>query len=382
MPLLSLLRLPFTLLSWALLAGAIWFLWEWYDGETLRTESGDLLKVRTDWFLWAGLGLTVWSFVGKSFWNFVLAHPDKDAARPTRDQGRLIDGDEGAELYVEISGKEGGVPIILTHGAGNDSTVWYLAKKHLEAKYRVVVWDLPGLGRSKARHIDLDHYAASLQTVLRYVGQPAIVVGHSMGGMVIQMLAIRQPQLFGTAIVGAVFLNTTYTNPLRTMILSGLATALQPILKFCFHVEAALFPLAWLSGWQSYWSGSTHIVTRLTFGKGVTRRQLDHAALLATKNSPASIARGNLAMIDWDGMGALANVQDPVLIIAGAGDIVTTPEASRTMARSAVAPTLRVIAGANHMSFLDHASIYIAEIDQFASAAAERAQSLHIHPEK
>src|SRR5688572_21508462 len=255
MPLFSVLRLLFTLLAWAVLAGAIWLLWEWYDGEILRTESGDLVRVRTDWLLWAGFGLAVWSLLGKFFWNFVLAQADHDSAVPQRDGGRMVEGVGGSELYVEMTGKEDGMPIIFTHGAGNDCTVWYLAKKALAAKFLLVLWDLPGLGRSRSKDIGLDHYAANLQTVLRLVKQPAVVVGHSMGGMIIQTLAMRQPQLFGTAIVGTVLLNTTYTNPLKTMILSGLARALKPILKLAFHVEAALFPLAWLSAWQSYLSG-------------------------------------------------------------------------------------------------------------------------------
>jgi pimeloyl-ACP methyl ester carboxylesterase len=377
-PLFSILRLLFTLLALSVLAGALWFAWEWYQGDMLRTDAGELILVRHDWYLWAALALAVWSFAGKFFWNFVLARADHDDAVPERSGGSFIEGVEGSEIYVEMTGKEDGMPIILTHGAANDSTVWYLAKKALGAKFRLITWDLPGLGRSEARRLDLDHYAASLQTVLGLVKQPVVVVGHSLGGMIIQTLALRQPQLFGTAIVGTVLLNTTYTNPLKTMIFSGLARALQPILKFAFYVEVALFPLAWLSAWQSYLSGSTHIATRLTFGAGVTRKQLDHAALLATRNSPASIARGNLAMIDWDGTGAVANIDGPLLIIAGAGDIVTKPEASKTIAASAIAPTLHVMGGGNHMSFLDHASVYHAHIDQFATAASERARALHL----
>ena len=84
-------------------------------------------------------------------------------------------------------------------------------------------------------------------------------------------------------------------------------------------------------------------------------------------------------MIEWDGTGAVANIPDPVLIIAGAGDIVTKLEASETIASSAVAPTLLVVEGGNHMSFLDHGPTYLAKIDQFASDAAERARSLHSH---
>jgi pimeloyl-ACP methyl ester carboxylesterase len=195
--------------------------------------------------------------------------------------------------------------------------------------------------------------------------------------MTIQTLAMHHPELFGTTIVGTVLLNTTYTNPLKTMIFAGLAQALQPLLKLAFHLEAALFPLAWISAWQSYLSGSTHMANRLTFGAGVTRRQLNHIALLGTRNSPASIAKGNLAMIDWDATGAVANIPGPLLIVAGDGDIVTKREASGTIATTAIAPQLEIVENANHMSFLDHAPSYHKLIGDYAESAFQRAAELH-----
>ncbi len=53
-----------------------------------------------------------------------------------------------------------------------------------------------------------------------------MLVGHSIGGMTIQTLARDHPELFGREVVGVVLLNTTYTNPLKTMILPRLMQAL------------------------------------------------------------------------------------------------------------------------------------------------------------
>jgi pimeloyl-ACP methyl ester carboxylesterase len=379
MPLLSLLRILFAILSWLILGAAVWLLWEWYQGESLTTETGEVTTSRADWLLWTGIALLAWSFLGRFFWRLVLARPDHDQARPERRGGSIIAGADHGRLYVESSGPEDGLPVILTHGAAMDSTVWYLAREEFGEDFRVVAWDLPGLGRSKAQ-ISLEHYADELAAVVRYVGRPSILVGHSMGGMTIQTLARRHPEMFGKDIIGVALLNTTHTNPLKTMILPRLAQALQPLLEIIFRIQIALFPLAWLSAWQSYLSGSTHIVNRIACGKGITRKQLDHISLLGTRNSPASIAKGNLAMLHWDATGAVANLSVPVLIIAGAGDIVTKPEASETIARTAVAPELHVIPGANHMSFLDHASTYHPLIEKLARDASSRASDLHVVP--
>jgi pimeloyl-ACP methyl ester carboxylesterase len=374
MPLLSIFRLIFTLISWAILAGAAYLLWRWSQGTIVVDEGGREHLIREDWLLWVGLGLGGWSlFLGKFFWNLVLARADDDGIVPERGDGRTLTGADGAELFVESLGPADGDTLVLTHGAGVDSTCWYLAKNALGIRYRILTWDLPGLGRSKGGKIDLESYAENLRVVIQSAGRPVVVVGHSMGGMTIQTLARRHPEMFGTEIVGTVLLNTTYTDPLKTMILSGLAQALRPLLKVLFHIEIALLPLAWLSAWQSYLSGSAHIANRLTFGKGVTRRQLDHVALLGSRNSPASIAKGNLAMFNWDATGAIATIVDPLLILAGQGDIVTKPEAGAEIASTAVSPQLHTIEGANHMSFLDHAAEYHELIDIYAAEAFARA---------
>ncbi len=100
--------------------------------------------------------------------------------------------------------------------------------------------------------------------------------------------------------------NTTYTNPLRTMALGGLAQALRrPLLEPMLRLTIWLQPLAWLSAWQSYLSGAAHLANRTGFSQHVTRSQLEHTTLLATRNPPAASARGNLAMFGWDADGAL-----------------------------------------------------------------------------
>ena len=56
---------------------------------------------------------------------------------------------DGSELRVECYGPADAPPIVLTHGWGADSTEWYYQKKHLAERFRLIVWDEPGLGLSK-----------------------------------------------------------------------------------------------------------------------------------------------------------------------------------------------------------------------------------------
>jgi pimeloyl-ACP methyl ester carboxylesterase len=298
-----------SLLSLVVLAATGYLLWSWYEGEWVRDASGVLVRVRDDWRLWTSLGLLGWSFLGRVVMVPLLAKSDTRRSKAERGEGRVISSPTGSSLYVESHGPAGAPPIVFTHGWGMDSTFWHYAKQDLGQRFRLTLWDLPGL-------------------------------------------------------------DTTYTNPLKTMIFSGLLRALQrPVLEPLMRVMIVLQPLVWLSSWQSYLSGSAHLAHRLGFGKFVTRSQLEHSTLLATRNSPAVQMKGNIAMFHWDATGALSGLGIPALVIGGDKDIVTKLEASRTIADESKRCRLEVVEGVNHMGPMERADVYNGLIADFASSA-------------
>ena len=56
---------------------------------------------------------------------------------------------DGSEIHVELYGDPAAPPVVLTHGWGMNSTAWYYAKRQLADRFRLIVWDLPGLGESR-----------------------------------------------------------------------------------------------------------------------------------------------------------------------------------------------------------------------------------------
>jgi pimeloyl-ACP methyl ester carboxylesterase len=378
MPLIPFARLLLSLMSLVLLGLAAYLLWTWYEGAPVLEIEGDLLRVRDDWRLWIGLGLLAWSAVGRLPTLWLLAGPDRQIpTRAMRGQGEMIDGVDGARLYVEARGPIDGPTLVLTHGWGLDSTIWSYAQRALADRFRVVVWDLPGLGRSRGE-ITLDAFARNLDCVVAWAEAPVVLVGHSIGGMTIQTLFRQMAPRDADRIRGVVLLNTTYTNPLKTMIWPGLMQALQrPLFQPIMRLAILLHPLVWIGAWQGYLNGSAHIANRIGFGRHVTRSQLDHNTLLATRNPPAASARGNLAMFAWDAKGALEATTVPVLVVTGQLDIVTLPSAGEAIADAPVAASLLEVDGVNHMGFLERHAEYNTAIAAFATAAfAEPLQRL------
>lgn len=370
MPLLSIIRFLTTLISLIILAVVAYLLWTWWEGSLVREADGDLVRVRENWPLWTAIALGAFSFLGKAVLLPLLARPDKgEKSVEDRSGGRVLDGANGSKIYIEDKGATTLPAVILTHGWAMDSTIWHYAKKDLAGKYRLIVWDLPGLGQSKGE-ISLENFAQNLARLVEYSGNDRVgLVGHSIGGMTIQTLARDNRAFFESRVAGVVLVNTTYTNPLKTIILPRLLQALRmPVLEPVMRLTILLQPLAWLSTWQSYLSGMSHVANRFGFGKYVTRSQLEHVTLLSTKNPPGNIQRGNLAMFRWDATDALQNTGVPVLVLAGELDIVTKPEASTTIAGEARAP-LQVIEGVNHMGMLEQSGVYNGAIASFLDEA-------------
>lgn len=386
MPPIILVVFLLNIVAVAVLAAAGWMGWTWYSGTPVQTIDGELMRLREDWRLWLALAFVAWSFLGRFVVLALLARSDGDAvlSKPKRGSGRQIEGHDGASLYVETRGTGSGPTLVLTHGWGLDSTIWHLMTRSLEANYRIITWDLPGLGRSKRapnKPVCLSDFAENLRRVMALADGPLVLVGHSIGGMTIQTLARDHPDVVTRDVSGVVLLNTTYINPLRTIVLSRLLQVLRlPVIEPIMWIMILLQPLVWLSAWQGYFSGFAHVANRLGFGKYVTRSQLDHTALLPTRNAPAVQGHGNRAMFRWDATGALATTTVPALVVGGDLDIVTKLEASRTIAADTPGAELIVVEGVNHMGFLERSDVYAQAIDGFVrslanTSAAPRAPS-------
>jgi len=384
MPLIPFARILTSWLGWLFLAAAGYLLWTWWSGEIVSQPPGVDYRVREDWRAWTAAGLLTWSILGRWPTTLLLARSDTDPTAPRRADGAMIDSPTGSKLYVETRGPANGPVVVATHGWGLDSTIWQYLNRDLATHrslvpHQQVTWDLPGLGRSKPPadgEIALELFAGDLAHLIDRVSpRPVVLIGHSIGGMTIQTLARDHPDLFRARVAGVVLFDTTYTNPLRTMILSKLALAMRrPVLEPVLKMAVVYEPLAWLGAWQGYLNGTAHMANRLQFGRYVTRSQLEHTTLLGTRNSPGILARGNLAMFDWDASSAIADMDCPLLILGGDVDVVTKLEASEAIRDMASDAVLEPVSGVNHMGFLERSGHYNSRTIDFIAARCIEAQ--------
>jgi pimeloyl-ACP methyl ester carboxylesterase len=279
---------------------------------------------------------------------------------------------DGSELHVECYGRKGAPVIVLTHGWGADRTEWDYLRRDLAARFRLVVWDLPGLGRSSQptnRDYRLENLASDLQAVLGLArDQPAILLGHSIGGMITLTFCGLFPKELGTRVGGIALIQTTYTNPVRTTNFAGLLTALErPLIVPLLHLTIWLAPLVWLMNQLSYLNGSSHLSSKGSgFAGSESWEQIEHVTRLGVKAWPAVLARGMLGMLRYDATATLKTMMVPTLVIAGDRDPVCKPEASRRMRHDIARSNLAVLKPAKHMGLIEHHQHFAKHVSQFS----------------
>jgi pimeloyl-ACP methyl ester carboxylesterase len=319
------------------------------EPDIVRTVGDEALAVpvriaapRDHWQRWALLaGAT--ACLGTSFGGYwpvrlLLGNPETEPV-PTILPSRTlsIDRPDGSNLHIEIYGDDSRPTLLFTHGWTLDSSAWDYVKPDLISHYRLVMWDLAGLGKS-TRPKNLDHsiekMAHDLAAVIAATATPSrtpyFLVGHSIGGMIQQTFCRLHPEHLQKTVKGMVLVHTTYTNPVRTNLARKLMTAIEkPVLVPLNYLTIVLAPLAWLSNWQSYLNGSLHMSSRFTsFSGKQTRRQLDHGARLLAMAWPATVGRGNFGMTAFDEERTLAKIDIPVLVLGGQFDRLTISAAS------------------------------------------------------
>jgi pimeloyl-ACP methyl ester carboxylesterase len=198
--------------------------------------------------------------------------------------------------------------------------------------------------------------------------QPVILLGHSIGGMIVLTFCHLFPDELGHRVTGLVLNATTPTNPVRTVRGAPFFTAIEtPILKPLMYLTIALSPLVWLMNWMSYLNGSAHISTKRTgFAGTETWQQIDFAALFQAKASPAVLARGMLGMMHYDVSTRIAGINVPTLIVPGEIDPVCKPEASELMHAAIPESRLQPLPLARHLGFLEHHGTFASYVENFA----------------
>jgi pimeloyl-ACP methyl ester carboxylesterase len=119
-------------------------------------------------------------------------------------------------IHYQVLGK--GIPVILLHGFGEDSSIWDQQVAYLNGKYTLIIPDLPGTGISEwrsankisAQRESIDHSLFTIDKLTDAIHamlnhekiDRCYLLGHSMGGYITLAYAEKYPeQLLGFGLI-------------------------------------------------------------------------------------------------------------------------------------------------------------------------------------
>ena len=118
----------------------------------------------------------------------------------------------GTELYYEITGKEGAPWLVLSHSLACTARMWDPQVAAFKDRYCILNYDMRGHGKSAAPAgpYTLDMLADDVLGLMKHLGiERATFMGLSIGGMIGQTLALREPKRFDKMVLA----DTGHTQP-------------------------------------------------------------------------------------------------------------------------------------------------------------------------
>lgn len=155
---------------------------------------------------------------------------------------------DGGTLAYDVAGT--GPLVVLAHGMGDSRAAYrFVAPRLVAAGYRVASLDLRGCGESSADWPDYSRTAVAgdILAVLRHLGGPAVLVGHSLAGGAVTIAAAQAPDLVAGVVELAPFTRrqTTSLRDLRVaryrrgMTRLGLTAALRSVTWWHRYLDLA-----------------------------------------------------------------------------------------------------------------------------------------------
>jgi pimeloyl-ACP methyl ester carboxylesterase len=241
----------------------------------------------------------------------------------------------GLRSYVGGSGK----PVVLVHGLAGSAANWVELLPELAERYRVLAVDLPGHGGSApppAAASVTDFAEAVAAEMEREQVSPALLVGHSFGGLVALRLAQLRPELVrGLLLVAPAGIGSGTRTARRLVSLAG-----------------ALRPGRWVAPFRHRYA------ERLWYRRALFRpwfvsdpHALSPRAALGFLEGPlehADTRTAGRAMVVDDPRSELEHVRCPALVLWGARDPQLPLDDAFEYARRLRAP-LRVVADCGHL---------------------------------
>ena len=233
--------------------------------------------------------------------------------------------------------------LFLLHGVGGGRAAWDRQVPYFsERGYRCVAWDQPGYGGTAL--VEPYTFEKVAEALARQIVEPAVLVGHSMGGMVAQETYARFPDRVRALVL-------TFTSPAfpagSDFARQFVAVRTGPLDqgKTMADIAAALMPA--MRGTKSESAG------------------VELARRIMAAVPPDTYRKAVHLLTTFDRRENLPKIRVPTLLVAGSDDQVAPPAVLEKMSKRIPGARYVLLEGCGHLGPMDQPDAFNAVLERF-----------------
>ena len=246
------------------------------------------------------------------------------------------------DIFVEDVGR--GTPLVLVHGFLGSTDMWIPQIKFFKDNFRIIAPALPGFGKSSTIN-SCDSIHCMAKTIIDSLSRKEIksfnLLGHSMGGMIVQEIA----KLAGEKILKLICYGTGPRGDIP-----GRFETIDESRK---KLET--------NGLEA----TAHRIAQTWFVDGDKAKYFYLCEEAGKETSLKAADNGLIAMKNWDGVENLKNITNRTLIIWGDRDKAYNYNQVETLKNNINDSTLNVINGCSHNVHLEKPEEFNNCVDNF-----------------
>jgi 3-oxoadipate enol-lactonase len=250
----------------------------------------------------------------------------------------------------EAAGDPASPPLVFLHGIGGAARGWRGQIEAFGDRYRAIAWDMPGYGGSAPlAAVSIATLADAFQDFLQAIGAAKpILVGHSIGGMIVQQWLTKHPDSAAAVVLAQ-------TSP-------AFGKADGDWQKE--FIGARLGPLD---------RGETMVSLAPSLVRELVGDDPDPAGMELARDCMAAVPEASyrasmLALLGFDQRGALKNIAVPTLVLSGTKDKNAPAPMMAKMATYIPSATYVELEGVGHLVNLERPKTFNAALDSFLRA--------------
>jgi len=262
------------------------------------------------------------------------------------------------DIYYEVHGPSDAPPLICIEGWGYSLWMWFRQIPTFKEKYRCVVFDNRGVGRSSMPDYPytMKMFANDTIGLMDALDIPsAHILGISMGGFIAQQVAISYPEKVRSLILGS----TSFAGPNSIS-----AADKTQALMFASATETLSKEQAMEMRYSVTFSPNFYEENKPLIKQIIEWREKRPQPLYARANQASATLGLNLEP-------EVEEISCPVLVIHGDSDLIVPSKNAEMLADALPKAKLVLIEGGPHLSFIEYYEKFNEEVLNFLDAVED-----------